>query len=225
MATLSEFVPANRAKDTPHGSPSENDQGDRSLQSPAWIAAVQEPAGFHGMAPWTNPQNAAGTITSRPGMVSKEDHIERAYARGMEAGRMAARQENAEHARATESLAANLKALDNAAANALCEHLEKAVIALCSQIIEPHMIDQEMLETRCKTLTASVQSNLASCILHMHPEDAALLSESFTGEWHVNCEDHIPRGTLMLEGPSQMLCDGPEQWKRTFAKAFQEQKT
>jgi flagellar assembly protein FliH len=231
------FFPAERAPQAPQTSQTPDQS---RVAGPKWLAQLDHSAGFKADNPWMMPSptqtaspSPAPALEGGPvkadhgqGVSGAEDPLHTAYAKGVQEGRKAALEEQARDAAAMAKLSASLTQFSEIAATTLQDHLIETVTHLCSQMIEPHLIDGPALQERCSALAQTMKALPQHCTLALHPLDAQLLEAQgeetqLTRGWTIAADSNLARGTLILEGPQEALADGPEQWAAAIKRALQ----
>lgn len=200
---------------------------------PAWLArlgAAAHPAESFspglplapvpGSAP--DPAPAAGTPASEtvPAPAPESDPIALAYAEGEAAGRAAAEAEAAAARAAQRGLRLTLRRLDEAALALLAEDLAATVLELCAPVLGEAAIDRAGLVQRCKAAATRIGTAPDRLVLHLNPDDLALIGPDALPGWRIAPDPALARGSLRLEGPEGAVCDGPEEWARALAAAL-----
>jgi flagellar biosynthesis/type III secretory pathway protein FliH len=202
-----------------------------TAHAPAWIAGLGAKQSFKDTAPWdtagaqAQPIDAATTARNTGGYEAGfaqglKQGITQGLAQGQSEGRAAANLDLGEANSARASLSLAFQKLDEAAAKALCDHLTETVATLCAQVIEPQMVEPAMLKKRCEKLASAIGEAPANCSLHIHSDDAELIAPYVLDEWQICTDDSLTRGSLVLEGPGQLMADGPDQWNGLIADAL-----
>ncbi len=152
------------------------------------------------------------------------DDAEEAYRSGFEEGQISAKadaeakfaRERAE--RATIELA--FARFDMESAQALRGSLRATVHALCDEAVMPLALDSEALASRIELAAAMLQRKHDQRIIHIHPEDLALVRDNVPPELELLSDATIERGGLRVETDDGGVEDGPQQWRRAIAEAF-----
>ena len=152
------------------------------------------------------------------------DAAAEAYRSGFEDGQISAKadaeaqlaRERAE--RATIELA--FARFDLESAQMLRETLRATVHALCDDAVLPLALDCDALARRIELAAAMLQRKHDQRIIHIHPEDLALVRGSVPPELELLPDATIERGGLRVETDDGGVEDGPQQWRRAIAEAF-----
>ena len=154
------------------------------------------------------------------------DPLAEAYAQGHEAGYAEARAQAdlraAEDAEAHASLQLSFARLDAELEEDLRRRLRDTVAALCEAAIAPMALDQDMLVRRVGAAVAMLSRAEDERVIRLHPEDLAFVSERLTGDWHVQPDPQLERGTIRVETQTGGVEDGPASWRRAIAEALQQ---
>lgn len=186
---------------------------------PGWIAALAPGGGFRA-EDLHQPEPVLEQIEQPDQSESFETALAGAYAQGQADARAAAERDHAVSLAARERLSLAFARIDTEAMFALRQRLADTVASLCSQVIEPALIDHAALAERCEALAIRLGESPATCALHLHPDDVPLLAQGTIDRWAIRPDPDLPRGTLRLEGPGGVLADGPEEWRRLIAGAL-----
>lgn len=152
------------------------------------------------------------------------DTVADAYRSGFEDGQISARADaEAQLARERAERAAIELAFarfDMESALALRETLRATVHALCDDAVLPLALDTQALASRIELAAAMLQRKHDQRIIHIHPEDLALVRDSVPPELELRPDATIERGGLRVETDDGGVEDGPQQWRRAIAEAF-----
>lgn len=187
---------------------------------PQWIAAMRPAGGFRALAEEEIEEPQPEPEPSPDPGAEMDAALADAYARGQADARLAFEAQQADDTAGREGLTLAFSRLDNAARLALAEQLAEQVANLCSEVIEPVLIDRAALAARCTTLMDSIGDVTGQLTLHLHPDDVSLLDDSVPREWSIHRDPALPRGTLLLAHADGALADGPEEWRRLIAAAL-----
>ena len=103
----------------------------------------------------------------------------------------------------------------------LRETLRATVHALCDDAVLPLALDCEALARRIELAAAMLQRKHDQRVIHIHPEDLALVRDSVPPELELRADASIERGGLRVETDDGGVEDGPQQWRRAIAEAFE----
>jgi flagellar assembly protein FliH len=110
---------------------------------------------------------------------------------------------------------------DADSALALREGLRVAVQALCEEAILPLAIEPEGLARRIAAAADMLKRKHDQRIISINPEDLELVREAVPPELHLISDPSIARGALRVDTEDGGVEDGPEQWRRALAEAFE----
>lgn len=189
---------------------------------PNWMALLGEAGGFRealvfGAAELEAPTPAPESVEPRPDPVA--DALARAYAEGEAAGRAAAETQAEAHASRQRALRLAFRSLDEVAAQVLSDDLAATVMALCDAVLAECAIDRDALLARCHAAAKRIGGAADALILHLHPDDAAMLGADALAGWQVKPDPALERGTVLIEGADGVVSDGPAEWRRAIAGA------
>lgn len=155
-----------------------------------------------------------------PEFEPEPDPIAEAFMRGKLAGKEEAIAEHKELSAQKLELRQSIRALDQAAMDALASDLGETVIALCVQTLADYSPNQDALQERCARAAQRLGSGVAGAKLHLHPDDLALLEESSLSQWHVVADPAAERGGVRFETEDGSVSDRPSDWRRAIAAAI-----
>ncbi|GMN01800.1 FliH/SctL family protein [Erythrobacter sp. MTPC3] len=185
---------------------------------PDWIGNLEASQGF---IPHSGLPHFPSTQQTVPNPAETQaDAIADAFSRGEAAGRVAANEEQQQQNRDRQVLSLAFTQLDEAAQDVLRQQLAEMVVRLCTQVIEPHLIERAALEQRCAEAVAMLAEAPAKCRLHLNPDDIDLLDETFAAQWAIEPDADLKRGALRLEGPDGLVRDGPDTWRSAIIQAL-----
>jgi len=148
------------------------------------------------------------------------DPIAEAFMRGKLAGKEEAMAGHKELSAQKLELRQSIRALDQAAMDALANDLCETVIALCAQTLADYVPDQGALQERCGHAARRLGSGIADAKLHLNPDDLALLEESSLTQWQVIADPMAERGGVRFETEDGSVSDRPSDWRRAIAAAI-----
>lgn len=143
----------------------------------------------------------------------------RAYAQGEAAGRAAAEAAGEALDARRRALRLTFRALDEAAAAALAEDLAATVLALCEGVLGEAALDPARLRARCGAAARRIGGAAETLVLHLHPDDIALLDEEGRAGLRLAPDPTLERGSVVIAGPEGSIADGPAEWRRAIAAA------
>lgn len=144
------------------------------------------------------------------------------YARGLAEAQEAAAQLMAEQEAARQKIEFALGRFDTAMQTDLQDRLRETVVALCEVAIAPAALDPEALGRRVQVAAAMMARAEDQRVIHLHPEDLALIASRLPEDWHFEPDATLERGALRVEGASGGVEDGPEQWRRAIHEALRQ---
>jgi flagellar assembly protein FliH len=217
MANSSDWVGALAAAPDPDAEPNE--------AAPGWLALIgaDEGAGFREAPLFGAPEEPA---PPPPPPVAEEaepdphaEALARAHADGVAAGRAAAEATSEARAARQRALRLNFRALDEAALEVLADDLAATVLHLCDGVIGEAARDPDALRERCITAARRIGGAADTLVLHLHPDDIALLDEGALGAMRLAPDPGLEPGSVVIAGPEGSVADGPAEWRRAIAAA------
>jgi flagellar assembly protein FliH len=199
---------------------------DAAPAEPGWLALLEPDAGFRAALPFGAPEAEAAP---EPGPAPEPEpepvpdpHAEalaRAYADGLAAGRAAAEAEGEALGRHQRALRLSFHALDEAALGVLADDLAATVLALCDGVLGEAARDPAALRERCAAAARRIGGAAEALVLHLHPDDMAMMDEGALAAWRLAPDEGLERGSLRIESPDGTVSDGPAEWRRAIAAA------
>ena len=150
---------------------------------------------------------------------SHAEALARAYAEGCAAGRAAAEAEGEALGRQQRALRLSFHALDEVALGVLADDLAATVLALCDGVLGEAAREPEGLRQRCEAAGRRIGGAAGALVLHLHPDDIAMIGEGALTDWRVEADAGLERGSLRITGPDGTITDGPAEWRRAIAAA------
>jgi flagellar assembly protein FliH len=192
---------------------------------PPWLMRLggEGNAGFRAALPFGAPEPEAPPPAPPPPPPAPDlapDPLALAYAEGEAAGRAAAAAEMEAQTAAQRALRLSFRALDEAAMSVLADDLAATVMALCDQVLAECAVDRDALLARCHAAAARIGGAADALVLHLHPDDIAMLGEGALGLWRLAPDTALERGSVTVEGPDGAVSDGPAEWRRAIAAAL-----
>jgi flagellar assembly protein FliH len=191
---------------------------------PQWLMRLGEGegVGFRAALPFgaLEPEAPPPAPPPPPPRDPAPDPIALAYAEGQAAGRAAAVAEMEAQAAAQRLLRLTFHTLDEAAMRVLADDLADTVLALCDEVLAGCAVDRKALLARCHAAAARIGGAAEQLVLHLHPDDIAVLGEAAIGAWRFAPDAGLERGSVTVEGPDGAISDGPAEWRRAIAAAL-----
>ena len=201
---------------------------ERTRAEPVWLALLEPEGGFRAALPFGASEAEPPPVPepeSEPepeGEDTPDPHavaLARAYAEGLAAGRAAAEAENEALGRHQRALRLSFHALDEAALGVLADDLAATVLALCDGVLGEAAREPAGLRARCEAAARRIGGASEALVLHLHPEDIALMDEEALAAWRLAPDAGLERGSLRIAGPDGTISDGPAEWRRAIAAA------
>lgn len=143
------------------------------------------------------------------------------YAEGVRHARAEAEAAQVAEAEARAALDLSLTRLDAEMAEDLRQRLHDTVLALCGATLAPFALDHAALIGRIEQAVAMLARAEDERTIRLHPADLALVSPRLPAEWKITADPALERGALRIETQTGGVEDGPAQWRRALAEAFQ----
>lgn len=191
------------------------------------VEALAQPSGFRADARFgalaleatpTKPDPAPPPEPEGP------DPVEEAFAQGFAAGyeqALGEAQAKADaNAAARQGLALSLSRLDAVLEEELRMRLRETVAALCESAIAPLALDEDALVRRIETAVAMLSRADDDRVVRLHPDDLNLVSPRLSGEWQVEPDSGLERGTIRIETSNGGVEDGPATWRIAISEAL-----
>ncbi|MFM5908724.1 MAG: FliH/SctL family protein [Novosphingobium sp.] len=154
-----------------------------------------------------------------------QDPVELAFADGFAAGLASAQSEAAARAKddeqAAQKLGLTLARLDSDTAETLRQRFVDTVMALCEATLVPFALDSEALAIRVERAVAMLARADDERVIRLNPEDLKLVAGKLDQQWTVQGDPALARGELRVETANGGVEDGPAQWRRALAEAFE----
>ena len=194
--------------------------------APGWLALIgdSEGAGFREAALFGAPEEPAPPHPPPPEPEGEEpdphaEALAQAYADGVAAGRAAAEAEGEALSRRQRALRLTFRALDEAALEVLADDLAATVETLCAEVLGGAAREPAGLRARCEAAARRIGGAPETLVLHLHPEDLALLDEGALGAMRLAPDPALEPGSVVIAGPEGSVADGPAEWRRAIAAA------
>jgi len=197
--------------------------------APGWLTLLDEAdaAAFREAPLFGEPEESAPppppVPQAAPDDAVPDPHAEalaRAYAEGEATGRAAAAAEAEARAARQRALRLAFRSLDEAALGVLADDLEATVRHLCDSVLGEAARDPAGLRDRCIAAARRIGGAADSLLLHLHPDDIALLGEDALAGMRLVPDPALEPGSLVIEGGEGTISDGPEEWRRAIAAAL-----
>ncbi|MFM5930615.1 MAG: FliH/SctL family protein [Novosphingobium sp.] len=154
-----------------------------------------------------------------------QDPLELAFADGFAAGMAAAQAEAAAQAQdneqAAHKLGLSLSRLDADMAETLRQRFVDTVMALCEATLVPFAMDSDALAIRVERAVAMLSRADDERVIRLNPDDLKLVAGKLDQQWTVQPDPALSRGELRVETANGGVEDGPAQWRRALAEAFE----
>lgn len=197
---------------------------DTAPAEPGWLALLEPEAGFRAALPFGAPEAEASQEPEpapdpelEPAPDPHAEALARAYSDGVAAGRAAAEAESEALGRHQRALRLSFHTLDEAALAVLADDLAATVLALCDGVLGEAALDPAGLRTRCAAAARRIGGAADALVLHLHPDDVAIIGEEALATWRIAPDEGLERGSLRLESPDGTVTDGPPEWRRAIA--------
>jgi len=196
-------------------------------EAPGWLALMGagEGTGFREAALFGAPEEPAPPPEPpEPAHDATEpdphaEALARAYADGLAAGRAAAEATSEALGRRHRALRLTFRALDEAAMDVLAADLAATVEALCAGVLGDAARDPAGLRERCEAAARRIGGAADALVLHLHPDDIALLEEGAQAALQLAPDPALEPGSVVIAGPEGSVADGPAEWRRAIAAA------
>lgn len=154
-----------------------------------------------------------------------QDPVELAFTEGFAAGTESAQAQAAQQGRedteAAQKLGLSLTRLDAEMAEELRQRFVDTVMALCEATLAPFALDANALATRVGRAVAMLSRADDERVIRLNPEDLKLVAGKLDQQWSVQADPALTRGELRVETANGGVEDGPAQWRRALAEAFE----
>lgn len=182
------------------------------------------PRHFTPADPDTNPTEGWDPFEAAATATPFVDPIEAAHSAGYAEGVAAAQAELAvtgERDRTLlASLAQALQSDDRIDRDAVAQRLRQTVLFLVTRLVGEVGIAPDLLARRIEAATDLLSDAAESAILHVHPDDVALLEGKLPRQIFAVGDASLTRGSFQLESAATIVEDGPELWLEQLAHAI-----
>lgn len=193
-----------------------------SAEAPGWLALMGEGGDFRAAPLFAVPEEPAPPPPPEPADQAADPHAQalaRAHADGQAAGRAAAAAEAEALGRRQRALRLTFRALDEAAREVLAADLAATVEALCEGVLGAAARDPAGLRERCEAAARRIGGAAEALVLHLHPDDIALIDDAALGAMRLAPDPALEPGSVLIAGPEGSVADGPAEWRRAIAAA------
>lgn len=198
--------------------------------APDWLTQLAGGAGvsarfretplLRGVEPDAAPPPPPALDPEAPAPDPHAEALARAYADGERAGRAAAEAEGEALGRRQRALRLAFRSLDEAALGVLADDLAATVLHLCEGVLGEAARDAAALRQRCIAAARRIGGAPDLLVLHLHPDDIALLGEEALAAMRIVPDAALEPGSLVIEGGEGTISDGPAEWRRAIAAAL-----
>lgn len=194
--------------------------------APGWLALLGEgeTAGFREAPLFGAPEEPAPPPAPAAADADDPDrHAEalaRAHADGIAAGRAAAEAEGEARSARQRALRLTFRTLDEVALGVLADDLAATVLHLCDGVLGEAARDPSALRERCIAAARRIGGAADTLVLHLHPDDIALLGEEALAAMRIVPDAALEPGSVVIEGAEGTVSDGPAEWRRAIAAAL-----
>ncbi|QBM76860.1 flagellar biosynthesis protein FliH [Sphingomonas sp. AAP5] len=182
------------------------------------------PRHFTPADPDSNPTEGWDPFEAAAAATPFVDPIEAAHSAGYAEGVAAAQAEMAvtgERDRTLlASLAQALKSDDRIDRDAVAQRLRQTVLFLVTRLVGEIGVEPDLLARRIEAAVDLLSDAAESAILHVHPDDVALLEDKLPRQIFAVGDASLARGSFQLESASTIVEDGPELWLEQLAHAI-----
>lgn len=191
------------------------------MSSLAALAGLEAGEGFRADARFHRAPAAAPAPSEPDPSDPVADARAEGFALGLEQGRAELAEALAAEAEAREALGLAFARLDADLAEAMRLRLTDTVMALCEATLVPFALDPEALAARVARAVAMLARAEDERVIRLNPQDLPLVSPRLSQDWSVQPDPALPRGHLRVETATGGVEDGPAQWRRALAEAFE----
>lgn len=142
------------------------------------------------------------------------------YAEGLAAAREEARSTHERDSMLLVKLAAALRSDDRIDRTAVAQALRRTVLMLVTRLVGEIGVSPERLAARIDAAAETLIDSAESAMLHVHPDDVALLEGKLPGSMFAVGDAKVARGGFVLESASTIVEDGPDIWLEQLTQAI-----
>lgn len=190
----------------------------------AFGGGAEAPRHFHPADGTGDPAHRHDALDPDAWPAAHLDPVEEARQAGYDAGFAAATEQAAEQSlRDSTLLTALADALREGSAidrDALARRLRETVLALVRRMVGETGVSADLLAARIAAATDLLADASESAMLHLHPDDVALVEGVLPKTVFAIGDGAIARGSFLLESASTVVEDGPELWLEQAAAAI-----
>lgn len=187
-------------------------------------ASENGPRHFSPADPDANPTEGWDPFDAAAASTPFVDPIEAAHSAGYAEGVAAAQAEMAvtgERDRTLlAALAQALQSDDRIDRDAVAQRLRQTVLFLVTRLVGEIGVEPDLLARRIETAVDLLSDAAESAILHVHPDDVALLEGKLPRQIFAVGDASLTRGSFQLESAATIVEDGPELWLEQLAHAI-----
>lgn len=195
------------------------------MSSLAALSSVPQSVGFREDARFGAAPHEPRPAPPPEPVEAPQDPVELAFADGFTAGVDATMADAAARIEADvaarEALGLSLARLDGGLAEELRQRFIDTVMALCEATLVPFALDMDALAARVTRAVAMLSRADDERVIRLNPEDLKLVAGKLDQQWTVSPDPSLARGELRVETANGGVEDGPAQWRRALAEAFE----
>jgi flagellar assembly protein FliH len=164
-----------------------------------------------------NAATAAATDFIDPVEVARHAGFDEGYAAGLAEARAGADRDRA----LIEGLVEALGSEGRLNREQIAQRLRATVLYLVAQMVGEVGVAPDRLAKRIETATDMLSDASESAMLHVHPDDVALLEGKLPKTIFAVGDASVARGSFVLESASTIVEDGPELWLEQLSQAIE----
>lgn len=189
-----------------------------------WLTALADGPAFIEGLPALRQSIPDVLVDDPPSVEQASDPVAETYENGFAAGQEAAATDFdkrfAELRFEQRAIRTTFRSFDQAAMDVVAQDLADTVVALCSQVLADYEPDADALLERCRTAAMRLGDAAGECILHLHPDDIALIDPETLEPWRVEPDASVERAGMRLSDSEGSVSDTPADWRRAIAAAI-----